>query len=479
MDKLIDPVAHDMLSATTANAYIERIRGGEFAVVTLVPPCSTYSVLRDPALRTKADPLGLRNMGGRYGGSLRDANQLAEFTARVIRAAHDARVPWALENPASVSNPRTKWYWESKAHHAALWDVPIIRQALRDTGALTRTLTHCAYGAPWRKWTSFAFGGPMRDHTSALDYRICTHAKGSHLRLNSYNEHGVQYAAIAAAYPAGLCRELAEAARRSVPATIGAARAAPQGPTRPQVDASDASGGTGGRQTDGNLVCGGRISDGPTLSASLAERVGQARAKGAPFISARNLIKEADDLILKAAIPAGITAYHPTAAGADGPPRKKRVKGAPLPAPAPLGGAEGSAERPKGNIAIEGLYLPGIYASEVQGWLDKAASALTALLRGDKVPTVPTLVLTEDHMAPWARGSVWDCSDRLKCEPVQRSTAATPIAGAKRLDPTAFQKMAADLNWPDADIVRQVGGGGIESNSACEPLTVLAWHHSG
>ena len=133
------------------------------------------------------------------------------------------------------------------------------------------------------------------------------------------------------------------------------------------------------------------------------------------------------------------------------------------------------------RLANQTLVLcgPDIDASEVQGWLDKAASALAALLRGDKVPAVPTLVLTENHMAPWARGSVWDCSDRLKCEPVQRSTAATPITGAKRIDPAAFQKMAADLNWPDTDIVRQVGGGGIESNSACEPLTVLAWHHSG
>ena len=52
---------------------------------------------------------------------------------------------------------------------------------------------------------------------------------------NSYNERGEHYATLAAAY-AGLCRELAEAARRSVTAAIGAAWPALRGPNPPQMD---------------------------------------------------------------------------------------------------------------------------------------------------------------------------------------------------------------------------------------------------
>eukprot|EP00965_Chrysotila_dentata_P111662 3692543-Pleurochrysis_carterae.AAC.1 len=65
-------------------------------------------------------------------------------------------------------------------------------------------------------------------------------------------------------------------------------------------------------------------------------------------------------------------------------------------------------------------------------------------------------------MAEWARGVVWDCADPSKCTPVQRSTRNTEFPGRCQIDRPALRAAAAELGWPDADIVGQVGEGGVE-----------------
>eukprot|EP00965_Chrysotila_dentata_P086885 2867537-Pleurochrysis_carterae.AAC.1 len=65
-------------------------------------------------------------------------------------------------------------------------------------------------------------------------------------------------------------------------------------------------------------------------------------------------------------------------------------------------------------------------------------------------------------MAPWARGTVWDCADPARCVPVQRSTRDTPFEGRRQIDRAAFRAAAVQLRWGDEDIVAQVGEGGVE-----------------
>eukprot|EP00965_Chrysotila_dentata_P040947 1357292-Pleurochrysis_carterae.AAC.2 len=82
-------------------------------------------------------------------------------------------------------------------------------------------------------------------------------------------------------------------------------------------------------------------------------------------------------------------------------------------------------------------------------------------------------------MAPWARGIFWDCADPVRCTPVERSTRHTDSEGARQIDRGALRAAAATMQWADADIVEQVGEGGVEVRSGCELLTVLAFHHPG
>ena len=94
VDILIGGTEHDLARADISASYIRRIRAGHYSVVALGTPCSTYSVLRDPPLRSKADPSGETIAPPDKLTSIRLHNTLAEVTADAILAAHDARTPW-------------------------------------------------------------------------------------------------------------------------------------------------------------------------------------------------------------------------------------------------------------------------------------------------------------------------------------------------------------------------------------------------
>eukprot|EP00965_Chrysotila_dentata_P075288 2486405-Pleurochrysis_carterae.AAC.1 len=82
-------------------------------------------------------------------------------------------------------------------------------------------------------------------------------------------------------------------------------------------------------------------------------------------------------------------------------------------------------------------------------------------------------------MEEWARGVVWDCTDPDKCIPVQRSSRDTRFPGRRQVDSAVLRAAAAELRWDDEDIVGQAGGEGMKARSACELITVLAFHHPG
>eukprot|EP00965_Chrysotila_dentata_P260588 6213958-Pleurochrysis_carterae.AAC.2 len=82
-------------------------------------------------------------------------------------------------------------------------------------------------------------------------------------------------------------------------------------------------------------------------------------------------------------------------------------------------------------------------------------------------------------LAPWAREVVWDCADPANCVPVQRSMRSTTFEGPRQIDRATLRAAAAQLSWEDEDIVLQVGEGGVEVRSECEPLIVLTFHHPG
>eukprot|EP00965_Chrysotila_dentata_P184716 6097551-Pleurochrysis_carterae.AAC.1 len=66
------------------------------------------------------------------------------------------------------------------------------------------------------------------------------------------------------------------------------------------------------------------------------------------------------------------------------------------------------------------LFAPGVYSGRVQAWFARADAAVGALRRraaGEdvEVPPVPTEVIEQSEIAPWARGIIWDCADPARC----------------------------------------------------------------
>ena len=127
-------------------------------------------------------------------------------------------------------------------------------------------------------------------------------------------------------------------------------------------------------------------------------------------------------------------------------------------------------------IPVAALFLPGVYQDQVLTWLALADAAAADILAGRRPRPVPTRVIGQDQMQPWARGTVWDCADPAACTPVERSTRKTPVPG-RCINRAALRRIARILGWHDTDIVDQAGEGGVETRSDCALETVLTFHH--
>ena len=500
VDILIGGESHDLTRDDVAAAYVRDLRKGCYALLALGTPCSSYSVLREPRLRSKEDPTGLSTAPAEWVDSLLLHNQLAAVTAAAIRAAHESGTPWLLENPSDVGDPTMPWFWPDKANHASLFDQPVIKEALQLSGARLRAFAMCAFGTPWRKMTTIAFGGALRDISEPLEQRGCPHGQARHeARLDEHDADGSTLASKASEYPPSLCHELAGYAVAALSAIT---------PREPQHGApADAlawagTGDIGAAQEDGAVVngefiTGGRIAHGRQLHPSLADLVERRRHSAAAFASTRNMEAETAAKLRLDPMPAGLDIPLD-------PLRKprKRKKSRPLPRSLPMdtgsgtgrsgagqtSGDEGRArevsERPDGPIAIEQLFLPGVYEERVESWfalVDEAGRVMRRRLAGSKeaLPRVETRVIEQFEMQPFAQGTIWDCANPRDCVPVERSTADTYIPGAKQIDREGLRRMATELGRGQCDTLDQACGGGIEVRSDCELITVLAFHHSG
>jgi hypothetical protein len=138
------------------------------------------------------------------------------------------------------------------------------------------------------------------------------------------------------------------------------------------------------------------------------------------------------------------------------------------------------ASAPADPIPIASLFLEGQY-ERVLAWIAEATTAFEAMAAG-RYRRVPTLVLGQDCLQPWARGVIWDCRDPTRCVLCQPTSADTPdseIPGGHLMNRSAFRRMAERNRVADEDIVATRGGGGIECRSEVSLDIVLAFHHAG
>ena len=130
---------------------------------------------------------------------------------------------------------------------------------------------------------------------------------------------------------------------------------------------------------------------------------------------------------------------------------------------------------------------PGKYEEQVRPWICAAArlmrrikvwSAAGSVGRPPSCKVAARVVhLSQADMPAWARGLIWDCADPEDCRPL-RSGDGSHVRPLDSLDPKAFEHWAGVLGWNDADIVHQLGGGGLRAmHDGLSLDTVLAFHH--
>ena len=152
------------------------------------------------------------------------------------------------------------------------------------------------------------------------------------------------------------------------------------------------------------------------------------------------------------------------------------------PTPAP----PSQSQRPPGappKVRVQDLLLANLYDEVVQPFVAEGAGLVRQwrahVSEGAPRPTArpPELInIGQDCMPEWARGVVWDCRDPEDRRPLAPSRGH-PVA-AKCISAQAFCTAAAELGYPDLDIIAQLSDGGVRANhDRLELKTVLAWHH--
>ena len=453
IDTKIGGIEHDLSRADISDEILRRIAAGAYDAIFAAPPCSSYSIAHDPQLRSAIEPLGIQPVPIEWRAYVDKHNLLTAFTAAAARAAHDVGALWAIENPADRGIRDSPAFWPRFSGCGSIWRVPGMADLASSTGATFFTFAQCACGAPAQKYTTLLAPRAMVAALQPFRRLVCTHKRGHATKAAGYDGSGVSLSAASAAYPPRMNELLADA--------FFAAHRAFHLRTR-------RDGGGGGRITDGPALC-------PPVRAACEA----ARREPASFASLRSRVPLSPALIASLPMPPG-----PQLPMRTRPPRSRRQTGRPLPqtelrAELPISIAGPRTIRPPGDIRISQLFLGDIYDSRVAPWLALAGAAMSALREGRRPPAVPTVVVTQDEMAPWARGIVWDTRDPARCFPVRRSTRDTVFPGRRQVDRAAVRTAARDLGWYDDDIVSQVGEGGVETRSGCELTTVLSFHHLG
>jgi len=461
LDVLLGGAAHDLGLPSVQSAVLRRIAALEFGAVILATPCSAVSILRDdakaPALFDRAGPIepcpqGWEEYRERY-------LRLVSFTCEVIELADALGIPWVIENPADVAAAGPS-RWSAKSHLGSFWIHERVLQMRARVAVEMVTFAQCSFGCRFRKWTTLAFSASLAPAFAGWRRFGCVHGYGAHAAVAAgTDEAGTSLSRAAAAYPgpmnkgigAGVGRIVATAAALSAPA---------------------ASSGT--------------ASTAPLLSPAVRAACDHACAQRPRFASYRNLRPASDAELRAAPFPALSPPTPPV-------PRRPRAPCAANPWP------PGAWERRP--IAIEDLHEAGVYAgfeaALLEGEAELQAAAAEASLGEDlqewqracaarllehggkrKRASARTLTIPNARMAWWARGTLWDTTDRDDCVPLVASTADTIFPGELQLDRKRARTISSAMAWGDADLDDQLDSG-LEARTGCPRDTVVSLHHPG
>ena len=205
----------DLLDSSVAERCLREIENYEWDVVLVTPPCSTFSRARcvQPGprpLRSRLYPLGFPWLSDAHRTVVEQGNEFVSFSFRICAAALSNSIPFLLEHPEDLGTTST-------GHTpASIWQLPEALALFKHESVVTFSVYQCQYGAASPKPTRFLssirslFGmphvGPPRFDTTGRYLgplpRYCGHRHKDRLL-------GSASTAASAAYPAGLCAEMA------------------------------------------------------------------------------------------------------------------------------------------------------------------------------------------------------------------------------------------------------------------------------
>ena len=182
------------------------ISAGLVSGVHLGTPCNSFSRARDsgpgpPRLRSDSHPLGLPSLW-RLGDiqAVNVGNRLMRFSAQVLRACLNARVPATLENPRL----------------SRLWLCPPIASISRLQVFSFHIVDFCMFGTPWEKpigILSFSLNLDSADSFRCLGMPrgVCERTGCRHHILRGCDASGIFHTKLAESYPDKFCRFPAQA----------------------------------------------------------------------------------------------------------------------------------------------------------------------------------------------------------------------------------------------------------------------------
>jgi hypothetical protein len=203
--------ACDLTYKPNLEALIGRIRVGEFSVVLIATPCSSWSRARRSdgrgpgPLRDDTDFLwsGLPGLSLRDQERIQNGNKLVLISTRLAREAIAAGAAVILENPS------TSRLWLTK---------PIL--SLISRGVVVKT-HFCQYNCPWKKATKFLVvnAGSPGLLTCMGARGVCSRTNKHHIHLKGRDPTGVFWTHRAQPYPTALCDVLARHLRAAITAS--------------------------------------------------------------------------------------------------------------------------------------------------------------------------------------------------------------------------------------------------------------------
>jgi len=214
--------AHDLLRNDFYSNLLRRAQRGEFLVIWAAPPCSTFSICRFLPTRTPGGgpPIIRRRQEGQVTGArdcpqknrreLKISNELTSRTVAILRAGFDAGSECGLENPVDAGDEDHPEHLVDR-EHAPLWLMPEVIAFKEHAGCREVTFPQCAFGAVYRKMTTFLLTPALGHLLGDLNDLRCNHTHHERRAGGERDAQGVWNSKAAAAYPPDLNWTLAGA----------------------------------------------------------------------------------------------------------------------------------------------------------------------------------------------------------------------------------------------------------------------------